>query len=130
MDINFDDISKMFGKKAKEYAGDKEKTSKLLRDAAKKANDLEKKKGPLEEIWYNIQLLFGMVKDWISGEYKAIPVGSIVVIIIGLLYFVSPVDIIPDFIPGGLVDDALVLGLVIKQVKSDIDKYKVWKESY
>ena len=130
MDINFDDISKMFGKKAKEYAGDKEKTSKLLRDAAKKANDLEKKKGPLEEIWDNIQLLFGMVKDWISGEYKEIPVGSIVVIIMGLLYFVSPVDIIPDFIPGGLVDDALVLGLVIKQVKSDIDKYKVLKESY
>ena len=130
MDINFDDISKMFGKKAKEYAGDKEKTGKLLRDAAKKANDLEKKKGPLEEIWDNIQLLFGMVKDWISGEYKEIPVGSIVVIIMGLLYFVSPVDIIPDFIPGGLVDDALVLGLVIKQVKSDIEKYKAWKESY
>lgn len=129
MDINLDDISKMFGKKAKEYAGDKEKTSKLLRDAAKKANDLEKKKGPLEEIWDNIQLLFGMVKDWIGGEYREIPVGSIVVIIMGLLYFVSPVDIIPDFIPGGLVDDALVLGLVIKQVKSDIDKYRVWKES-
>lgn len=128
MDINFDDLSKMFGKKAKEYAGDKDKTSKLLRDAAKKANDLEKKKGPLEEIWDNIQLLFGMVKDWISGEYREIPVGSIVVIIMGLLYFVSPVDLIPDFIPGGLVDDALVLGLVIKQVKSDIDKYRVWKE--
>lgn len=91
---------------------------------------MEKKKGPLEEIWDNIQLLFGMVKDWISGEYKEIPVGSIVVIIMGLLYFVSPVDIIPDFIPGGLVDDALVLGLVIKQVKSDIEKYKAWKESY
>lgn len=62
------------------------------------------------------------------GKYKEIPTGSIVAIIIALLYFVSPIDLIPDFLPGGLVDDALVLGLVFKQVKSDLDKYKEWLE--
>lgn len=129
MNINFDDIKNRFGKKAKEYTGDRKKTGNLVNDAFKKANEFEKKKGPLEEIWDNIQLLFGMVKDWTTGEYREIPVGSITVIIIGLLYFVSPVDIIPDFLPGGLIDDALVLGLVIKQVKSDIDRYRIWKEN-
>jgi len=122
MDINFDNIKEKLGRKAKEYSKDKKKAKKLLDEAVKKAN----KKGPLEEIWENVQLLFGLIRDWISGDYKDIPVGSIIVIIIGLLYFVSPVDIIPDFLPGGLVDDALVLGLVIKQVKSDLDKYKDW----
>lgn len=122
MYINFDDIVKKFGKKAKEYSKDKKKTKKLLNEAIEKA----KKKGPFEEIWESIQLLFRIVKDWISGDYKDVPKGSIIAIIIGLLYFVSPIDIIPDFIPGGLVDDALVLGLVIKQVKSDLDKYKEW----
>lgn len=34
--------------------------------------------------------------------------------IIGALgYFISPVDIIPDFLPGGLVDDAGVLATAI-----------------
>lgn len=122
MNINFDEVKEKFGGKAKEYSQDKKKAKKLLDEAVKKAN----KKGPLEEIRDNLQLLFGIVRDWISGDYKDIPVGSIIAIIIGLLYFVSPVDIIPDFIPGGLIDDAVVLGLVIKQVKSDLDKYKDW----
>jgi len=47
-----------------------------------------------------------------------------------LIYFVSPIDIIPDFLLGGLVDDALVLGLIIKQVTSDLDKYREWEEEY
>jgi len=39
---------------AKEYANDKEKTQILVNEAIKKA----KKKGQLELIWENIQLLF------------------------------------------------------------------------
>lgn len=124
MNINFDDIKKKFGDKAVKYSKDKKKTKKLLNDAIEKAN----KKGPLEEIWDNLQLLFGITKDWISGRYKAVPVNSIVAIIIGLLYFVSPIDIIPDFLPGGFIDDAAVLGIVIKFVKCDLDNYKDWLE--
>lgn len=124
MDINFEDLKNKFGKKAKDYANDKKKTKKLVDEAIKQA----KKKGPLEEMWDSIQLLFGLVKDWSTGEYTEVPTGSIIAIIIGLLYFVSPVDLIPDFLPGGLVDDALVLGLIFKQVTSDLEKYKEWLE--
>jgi uncharacterized membrane protein YkvA (DUF1232 family) len=45
---------------------------------------------------------------------------------VGLLYLVSPIDLIPDFLPGGYIDDAMVLAIVIKQVSSDLDKYKEW----
>lgn len=124
MDINFEDLKTKFGKKAKHYANDKKKTQKLVQDAMKKA----KKVGPFEEIWDKVQLLFGIVKDWSSGEYTEVPTGSIIAIIIGLLYFISPIDLIPDFLPGGLIDDALVLGLIFKQVNSDLDKYKEWLE--
>lgn len=124
MDINFEDIKSQFGNKAKEYANNKKKTQKLVDEAIKKA----KKKGPLEEIWDNIQLIFGVCKDWSTGKYTEIPIGSIISIIIGLLYFVSPIDLIPDFLPFGVVDDAVVLSLVFKQVKSDLDKYKEWLE--
>lgn len=124
MDINFEDLKTKFGKKAKDYANDKKKTQKLVRDAMKKA----KKTGPFEEIWDKVQLLFGIVKDWSSGEYTEVPTGTIIAIIIGLLYFVSPIDLIPDFLPGGIIDDALVLGLIFKQVNNDLDKYKEWLE--
>lgn len=124
MDINFEDLKTKFGKKAKNYANDKKKTQRLVQDAMKKA----KKAGPFEEIWDKVQLLFGIVKDWSSGEYTEVPTGTIIAIIIGLLYFISPIDLIPDFLPGGLIDDALVLGLIFKQVNSDLDKYKEWLE--
>jgi len=124
VDIKFEDLKEKFGKKAKEYANDKKKTQNLVNEAIKKA----KNKGPLEEIWDNIQLIFQILKDWSTGKYTQIPIGSIVAIIIGLLYFVSPIDLIPDFIPGGLVDDVFVLSLIIKQIKSDLDLYKIWLE--
>ena len=41
----------------------------------------------------------------------------------------NPVDLIPDFIPlAGFVDDAAVIGLVLKVIREDLVKYKNWKE--
>lgn len=114
--------------KAEEYAGDKNKTGVLLKDAVVKAE--AKKHGPLAEVWDKLQLLFKLVKDWVSGEYTGISKGAMVWIIAGLVYFVSPVDIIPDVIVGaGFVDDATVLGFIIKQVNSEIEAYRAWRES-
>jgi uncharacterized membrane protein YkvA (DUF1232 family) len=127
MDIKFEDLKAKFGKKAKEYAGDKKKTQKLVNDAMKKAKR-SKKEGSFEEIWDNIQLLFQLAKDWSTAQYTQIPIGSMIAIIMGLLYFVSPIDFVPDFLPGGLIDDAFVLSLIIRQIKTDLYKYKEWKE--
>lgn len=124
MDMDFEKIKKGFKNKADDYINDKDKAKKLVDEAKKKA----KRKGPLEELWEDIQLLFGIISDWATGKYTDVPKGSIIAIIIGLLYFVSPIDLIPDFLPGGLLDDAAVLALVIAQVKSDLDKYKQWRE--
>jgi len=66
----------------------------------------------------------------LKGEYKEIPGGSIIAILGALIYFVSPIDVIPDFILGaGLIDDAFLIGLVIKQIRSDLNKYQAWKDS-
>ena len=47
----------------------------------------------------------------------------------GLLYFVSPLDFVPDFIFGlGFIDDVYILTLVYKQVAKDLEKYRLWKE--
>jgi uncharacterized membrane protein YkvA (DUF1232 family) len=125
--IKFEDVKAKFGDKASEYANDKKKAQNLVDKAMKKAGREKGKKGPLDKIWEKIQLLFGMVKDWAKGDYKEVPKGSIVVILIGLLYFMNPIDVIPDFLIGvGFIDDVFVLGLVMKQVSSDIDKYKEW----
>lgn len=128
MNINLDDLKKKYGGKAKDYVNDKEKAKKLIDEAVQKANSIGKA-GPFEQLQERLKLLFEIVKYWHNGSYKEIPTGSVILIFIGLLYFVSPIDVIPDFIPGGFIDDAFVLGLVIKQVGSDLDKFKAWKVS-
>lgn len=127
ININMNDLRNRFGKKAKVYANDVDKTERLLKDAHRKAESLEKS-GPIDKFYRELLFLFGLVKDSINGSYKDVPKGSIIVIIMGILYFLSPIDLIPDFIPFiGFSDDAFVLGLVFKQVNNDLEKYKNWK---
>ncbi|UOQ49966.1 YkvA family protein [Gracilibacillus caseinilyticus] len=119
---------KKYISKARSYFQDKEKSKQLLKEAEIKAND---KKGKLEEVWDKLQLLFEALRAWIKEEYKEIPKGSIVMIIAAIIYFVTPIDIVPDFLVGlGLFDDAAVLGFVIKQVSEDLDRFKVWQENH
>jgi uncharacterized membrane protein YkvA (DUF1232 family) len=114
--------------KAKEYAEDKSKAAGLLQDAMKKAEG--KKTGPIGEIWEKLQLLFSILKDWLNGSYKDISKSSITIILLGLLYFVMPVDIVPDWIISlGFLDDAAVLGFIINQVNQNLEEYKVWKST-
>lgn len=87
-------------------------------------------KGALDGIWEQLQLLFSISRDYASGAYTVIPKGSIVAIFAGLLYFISPLDLIPDLLPGlGFVDDAYILRMVFKQVAKDLERYKKWKKA-
>jgi uncharacterized membrane protein YkvA (DUF1232 family) len=118
---------KKFEGKAKDYVKRPEKTDVLLKDASKKADE---KKGSLSEVWDNLQLLFDLVGSWRRGEYKKIPTASIITIIAAIIYFVSPIDLMPDFLVGlGIVDDAAVIGFVLKQITADLEKFKLWKET-
>lgn len=126
MNISMDDVKRRFGKAAKKYSNDKVKTGKLVNDAVRKADKLEKS-NRFVEMYEQLQLLFGLVIDWINGSYRIIPKKTIAIIIMGILYFVSPIDFIPDFLPGGFLDDAFVLGLVMKQVYAELEQYQNWK---
>ena len=112
--------------KANDYLNDREKAIGLLENAKEKA---EKKKGPLHDAWEKIQLFFSIFDDWVKGRYKVIPFKSIAMITVGIIYFVIPTDLIPDFILGlGFADDVAVLVFIFKQVNNDLEEYKKWKE--
>ena len=69
-----------------------------------------------------------MLKDFFTKKYIEVPVGTITAIAGSLLYVLSPIDIIPDFILGvGYIDDAAIITLCMNFVKSDLEKYKKFK---
>jgi uncharacterized membrane protein YkvA (DUF1232 family) len=114
-------------KEAEILIKDNQKTTNTVNEAMDKAS---KHKNQLEKVWDYLQLFFSIVKDYINGNYKVIPLTTIISIVASLLYLISPIDFIPDFIPGiGLIDDVFVIGLVISSASSDLDKYKKWKDN-
>ena len=77
-----------------------------------------------------LPILISLVKSYVEKKYTEIPVGSIVAVVGALLYFLSPIDVIPDVIPGiGHADDAAVIGVCLLMVKSDVDEYVEWREA-
>lgn len=71
----------------------------------------------------DVTLYFQMLKDFFSGRYKNIPIGSIATIIGTLLYVLSPIDLIPDVLPGGFFDDLGILIACLNFTKFDVDEY-------
>ncbi|KFE99484.1 hypothetical protein IX39_02120 [Chryseobacterium formosense] len=71
--------------------------------------------------------IFRMVNMWRKGAY---PVKSMDLILplVGLLYVISPIDIIPDFIVvAGVLDDLAVLSLAIPKLIREVDKFLLWE---
>ena len=118
-------LFEQFKNRAAKLLKDNKEIQEMLKRALEKALQNE---GPISEVFNDLKLLLLLVKDYITGAYREIPYGSIIAAVAGILYFLSPIDFIPDFIPGiGLIDDVFVIGLVLKQIHSDLEKYKEWK---
>ena len=110
---------------AEKIAGDKEKVEDLLEKTRERA---QHHKGPLESVWDDLQAVFGMIGDSVTGAYPHTPFGTLVAVLGALLYFLSPLDLLADFFPFlGYFDDAALIGLVFSQFGSDIKNYKEWK---
>lgn len=87
-------------------------------------------KGNLGEFQTSVQLLIRMVKAYASGEYKDLPWKSLVSIIAVLVYFVSPIDLIPDFLPViGITDDVALVVWLIKTLGDDVRKFAEWEKA-
>jgi len=115
-------------RKAEDYLRDPNKTKKLLAAVVEKAKKRQDKKGPLVEVWERLKALSRLVNAFVRKEYKEVPWQSLVLSSMALLYFVTPSDLFPDFIPvAGYVDDATIIAFVVNAIKADLDKFLEWE---
>ena len=113
---------------AEEYLKDPEKSKRLLDDAMKKAKSKEKPSGPLADLWENLKMVFRLLQAYFNKQYTSIPWGSIVLVVGAVIYFVSPIDLMPDWFPlAGFVDDAALLTFVLAQIRNDLKKFAQWE---
>ena len=55
--------------------------------------------GIFDVIREKITIMGTLIKAYAVGDYRQIELGSLVKIIAAFVYFISPIDIIPDFLP-------------------------------
>ena len=93
-----------------------------------KAKTIVEKAGFLSQYWDDIKTSFALIRDWFNGSYDKVPARMIVSLAGALIYLVSPLDLIPDWVPmAGLVDDAAMLAFVFQLSKVDLNAYRRWK---
>ena len=91
---------------------------------------MRKHSDAIREIAADLQIILRLIKAWLAGGYKDISTKSIVILIGAILYFLNPFDAIPDTIPVlGYVDDVAVVGWVVKTLKDEIEKCRVWEST-
>ena len=113
-------------KKAQSFVDDKGKLQKLLDRVNGKAKRHDEFLVP---VWENLQIFGRLVRSWMEGKY-CLPAASLLVFIAALIYFVNPLDMIPDSIPVlGLIDDGAVITLVAKSNIGTISKFRNWETS-
>jgi uncharacterized membrane protein YkvA (DUF1232 family) len=115
--------------KAKDYLNDPKKLKELIERARTKAKSAGRD-GPLKPIMESVMALLRLLRAYWRGDYRQVPLPSLILIVAGVLYLVSPIDIIPDFLVGvGFVDDAAVLAWVIGQITTVLDEFLNWEAS-
>ena len=91
-------------------------------------NKINKAYPALKSALENVRVLYAVFKDTVKGKYKLHP-ASLAMIGGGLLYFILPADLVPDFIPiVGYLDDLAVLTTIVNSLKEEIREYQIWKE--
>lgn len=114
--------------KAETYLNDPKKLNKLYKDAAAKIEDVPH--GPFGATWRYIKAMIRMISAYADGSYRKAPTLSMVMIVAAVIYFISPIDLMPDFIPViGYIDDALVVTITVSAVKEDLDKFIAWERT-
>ena len=89
----------------------------------KLAQEAIKHKGFLQKI----PSVFRMIKLYYKGEYK-MKFTDILLPALALIYVISPIDIIPDFVPViGALDDLAILALAIPLLMKEVDKFLLWE---
>jgi len=106
-------------------ASDPERAARIAESVEKKA---KRHRGALGQRLEDVLALARMLRNYARRRYTNVPWKSIALISATLFYFLAPIDMVPDFLFGGFVDDIGLLLAVLRQVKTDVDAYKSWEK--
>lgn len=111
---------------AEAFARQPRKLKILLDNAVEKLSQADK--DAFKGLWPYLLAMLRLIRAFCSGKYKRIQWESLISIIVAIAYFASPLDLIPDFLPGvGYLDDAMIVRFVYRSVKAELERFMEWE---
>ena len=102
----------------------------VLNEVADKLASKEAKTNKFRQLFEVALTLVRLVRSYISGEYREISTSTIVSGLAVLLYVLSPIDLVPDFIPVlGFLDDLSLVSWFVGKFQGEIVRFQEWEES-
>lgn len=115
--------------KAEHIIGDRNKMNNLVSASKDKLNAINFEDSKINRLAVNLRVIVRMIKAYADGSYRDIPWKSLLAMVAGVIYFLMPLDLMPDFIPiTGLLDDFTIIMLVTGAFHQDIEAFLYWEE--
>ncbi len=98
----------------------------LLEKAAQKGD--KERKGVVGKTFESLKVMIRLLSAYAKGQYRAIAMENLVLMAAAVVYFVMPLDALPDMIAVlGLTDDAAVLAWTWKTVRIEVERFLKWE---
>ena len=102
----------------------------ILNETADKLASEDSKDNKFKQLFDVARTMVRLVRSFISGEYRDISLGTIISGLAVLLYVLSPIDLVPDFIPMlGFLDDLSLVSWWVGKFQAEIIKFRTWENS-
>lgn len=77
-----------------------------------------------------INVFMRMARAYVLGQYRFVPWKTMATLLAALIYFLNPVDFVPDLVPViGLGDDFAVLMWVYHSVACEVTRFLIWEKA-
>jgi len=116
-------------KKASGILGKKVRLMALLGKLGQKLTQVNWKEVKAAEVKTRFGIIGRLLKAYVLGRYRQIPWKPLLLITAAVVYFINPVDLMPDWLPGiGLTDDFGILMAVYGAFSQEIDRFLLWEQ--
>jgi len=129
LQISKNAIFNVFINRATKLLGRPFKIVTILNETADKLADKKSKDNKFKQLIDVALTLVRLVRSYATGDYRDIQSGTIISGLAVLLYVLSPIDLIPDFIPVvGFLDDLSLISWFVGKFQSELVRFREWEQ--